>query len=79
MSAPVVLDIQARRAARIPDARTVIDSIADGISVLDAQIRSLAFQMLTDERIDAAERNVELLARLLTELRTHVPATKGAA
>lgn len=75
MNAPV--DIQARRAVRTTDARSIVANIADGIAALDAQIRSLPFQTITEERIAAAERNVRFILGSLAELRAQLPIAKA--
>jgi len=70
-SAPVY-DLKARRAARPVDARMIVDNLADGVAALDAQVRSMPFQVLTEARIDAVERNLQLLRGLCGELRACV-------
>jgi len=74
MNAPIY-GLQARRAARPRDARSVLDNIADGVAQLDAQVHSLAFQTITEQRVAALERNVQLLRGLCGELRAHAEPT----
>jgi len=74
MNAPVY-DLHARRSARERDARSVLESIADGVAQIDAQLHSLAFCVIREEKIAAIERNLALLRGLCSELRAHVTPT----
>jgi hypothetical protein len=69
-----VFDLAARRAAQPRDARSVLDALADGVAQIDAQVHSLAFCVLREERVAAVARNVELLLGLCAELRGFVSA-----
>lgn len=76
MNAPI-FDIQARRAAQPRDARSVVDSLADGAARLDAQIHSLAFCAIREDKIVAIERNLQLLRGMCSELRAYVQLKEG--
>jgi hypothetical protein len=75
MSAAPLFDLDARRAARRGDARGCLANIADGIAQLDAQVHSLAFCIITEDRVAGIERNLQLLRGLCSELRAHVTPT----
>jgi len=64
-----VYDIQARRAPRTRDARSVIDNITAGADMLAAEVHGWPFRCMRTATIEGAERQLEAMQILLTELR----------
>lgn len=77
MNAPVY-DIQARRAARTRDSRTVVDNIIDGAATLHAEVCGWPFRYIREGTIAGVERQLEAMQALLVELRGFIPQD-GAA
>jgi len=67
-----VYDIQARRAPRTRDARSVIDNITAGADMLAAEVHGWPFRIVREGTIQGAERQLIAMLELLVELRGHV-------
>ena len=73
-----VYDLLARRAARMRDARTIIDNLNDGAATLHSEVAGWPFRIVRESTIVGVERQLEAMQALLIELRGFIPQD-GAA
>jgi hypothetical protein len=73
MSAPLLIDLAARRAAQPADRGSIVQAINEGAEALLAQVSGWQCTYLRESHIVGAERALSALQGLLTALRAFVP------